>query len=290
MGYVQRQEESRMESSGFQHFILTRFNILLWNKSKDGRKVRTKKWLEHRFSLFEKYCQPSLKNQTCQDFEWIVLFDSMTPDSFKEKIEAYQKECPQLVPVFVEPENGWQFAEIFRKEIVKRLNAKRVLSTYLDNDDALNVRFVEDIQQRASTVSDGTFINYDDGYQYYTDDKFMMRVHYPSNHFVSVVESGNPATIKGIYGFGSHAIIEKMKGVKLECIKRQRMWCEVVHEKNVMNDAKILSVNMVRDDDLLRCEFAIDDIIKSGLGIYLFKFLPRYARTFVKRAKYFLTS
>ena len=169
---------------------------------------------------------------------------------------------------------------------MKRLKAKRALSTYLDNDDALNVMFVEDIQQRAREVSDGTFINYDDGYQYYADDKFMMRVHYPSNHFVSVVESGDGATIKGIFGYGGHASIEKIKGVKLECVKNLRMWCEVVHEKNVMNDAKILSFNMVRGNDLLRREFAIDDAVESGLGIYLFKFVPRYARTFVWRAKY----
>ncbi len=94
------------ESLDLQHFILTRFNILLWYKAKDGRKVRTTKWLEHRFLLFEKYCLPSIKSQTCQDFEWIVLFDSKTPDSFKERIDRYQKECQQLIPIFVEPEKG----------------------------------------------------------------------------------------------------------------------------------------------------------------------------------------
>lgn len=65
-----------------QHFILTRFNLLIFNKNKEGKKVRTIKWLEHRFMLFEKYCLPSVKNQTCQDFQWIVLFDSSTPERF----------------------------------------------------------------------------------------------------------------------------------------------------------------------------------------------------------------
>ena len=277
-----------MESSELQHFILTRFNVLLWNKAKDGRKVRTTRWLEHRFQLFEKYCLPSVKNQTLQKFEWIVLFDSMTPDSFKERIEGYQKECPQLRSVFVEPENGWRFAEIFRSEIVKRLKSKRVLTTYLDNDDALNVSFVEDLQRRALTVSYGTFINYDDGYQYYTDDKFMMRVHYPTNHFVSVVEKGESATLKGVFGFGSHATIEKIKGVKIECVKNLRMWCEVVHEKNMMNDAKFLTVYMVKDEDLLRNNFAVDDDVRYGIGIYVCRFLPRYIKTFVWRTKYYI--
>lgn len=117
-----------------RHFILTRFNLLLWQQDKEGQKVRTIKWLEHRFLLFEKYCLPSIKNQTCQDFEWIVLFDSTTPERFKERIISYQKDCPQFLPVYVEPENGRYFAEIFRKQIVKRINEndneKRVLTSY----------------------------------------------------------------------------------------------------------------------------------------------------------------
>ena len=43
-----------------QHFILTRFNILLWRKDKSGSPVRSREWLEHRFSLFERFCLPSL--------------------------------------------------------------------------------------------------------------------------------------------------------------------------------------------------------------------------------------
>lgn len=276
---------SSINISVYQHFILTRFNILLWNKAKDGRKVRTSKWLEHRFQLFEKYCLPSIKKQTCQNFEWIVLFDCMTPDTFKEKILHYQEVCPQLIPVYVEPENGWRFAEIFSSEIVKRLKANRVLSTYLDNDDALNVGFVEDLQLRVCNLNDGTFLFYDEGYQYYTEDKYMMRIVYTKNHFVSVVEEGNPNTLKGIFGYGSHYYINKIKGAKIEHIKGLPMWCEVVHEKNVMNDAKFLRSKMVRDEDLLRREFAIDETVQSGLGIYLFKFMPRYGRTFVRRAK-----
>lgn len=272
-----------------QHFLLTRFNILLWRQDKEGQKVRTTKWLEHRFTLFEKYCLPSIKNQTCQDFEWIVLFDSMTPDSFKERIACYQKDCPQLIPVFVEPENGRCFADIFRKEIVKRLKAKRVISTYLDNDDCLNIRFVEDLQHRVTTVSDGTFFYYDEGYQYYTEDKFMMQIHYPRNHFVSVVEQGNASIVKGVFGHGRHYYIDSIEGAKIEHIKTKPMWCEVVHEKNILNDANfMLHTKMVRDENRLRQEFAIDETVKYGIGIYLRRFLPRYIKTFGKRAKRFI--
>lgn len=275
-----------IDQTTLQHFILTRFNLLLWNRDKEGGKVRTIKWLEHRFELFEKYCLPSIKNQTCKVFEWIVLFDSSTPEKFKAKIAEYKNNCPQFIPVFVEPQNGRYFADIFRKEIVKLLSAKRVVSTYLDNDDALAVNFVEDLQRRVLAVKDGTFINYNDGYQYYSGGGFLMRIHYPTNHFVSVVEKGDPATVKGIFGYGGHAYIHTIKDVNIEHVRNVTMWCEVVHEKNMINDAFFLfKAKMICDDHVLKNEFGIDVIVKSGIGIYVSKFLPRYVKTFLRRAK-----
>lgn len=300
-----------MVSHRICHFILTRFNLLLWTKDKEGNKVRTKKWLEHRFYLFERYCLPSITSQTCKDFEWIVLFDSSTPDRFKERIKELQTKCPQLVPVFVEPEKGRYFAQIFLEEVRRRMGDysgllcskssknlkenqpekfqhfhKRVLTTYLDNDDALNIHFVEDLQRRAADLSDGTFIYYTEGYQLFTDHHYLMRIHYPRNHFASVVEDGNPATLKTIYGYGSHYYIDQIKGAKIEYVKDMPMWCEVIHEKNMGNDAYFLKAKMVRDAEILQREFALDETIKADIGLYFFRFLPRYLKTFVRRIGY----
>ena len=249
--------------------------------------MRTKKWLEHRFLLFERYCLPSVKGQTCKDFEWIVLFDSTTPEPFRQKIKDYQKECPQLVPVFVAPEEGRFFARIFRDETIKRINkGTRVLTTYLDNDDALNKRFVEDLQQRVSTMSDRTFVFYSDGLQFYTDHKYLMQIRYKRNHFASVIECDEPSEIKTIYGYGSHYYINQIKGAKIEYVDNLPMWCEVIHEKNMGNDAYFLKVKMVKDEEMLRRDFALDETVDYGLGLYLFRFLPRYGKTFIRRCRY----
>lgn len=269
-----------------QHFILTRFNLLLWNKDKEGHKVRTVKWLEHRFSLFEQYCFPSVKEQTSKNFTWIVLFDNTTPEKFKTKIAQYKKGCPQFVPVYVEPKNGCFFAEIFRAEVVKRLTADRVLTTYLDNDDAINVQFVEDLQQRVSSLSDGTFVYYSDGYQFYKDKKYLMRIRYKRNHFASVVERGEPSAVKTIYGYGSHYYINQIEGVRIEYVLDKPLWCEVIHEKNMGNDAYFLGAKMVRDSKKLRSDFAINETAKYGMGLYSFQFLPRYGKTFIRRCRY----
>lgn len=268
-------------------FLLTRFNLLLWEKDKEGKKVRSKVWLEHRFWLFEQYCLPSIAKQTCKEFEWVVLFDNTTPDDFKKRIGELQIKCPQLKPVFVEPEMGRYFSEIFRKEVAHRLaqSPGRVLTTYLDNDDALDIHFVEDIRRRASEQPDGTFIYYTDGYQFFTDHKYLMKIHYPRNHFVSVVENGNLSTVKTIYGYGSHYYIDKIKGASIEYVNNLPMWCQVVHEKNMGNDAYFLRAKMVNEKTLLINNYGIQEEVKHGAGLYLFRFLPRYAKTFIRRCK-----
>lgn len=276
-------------SQKIQHFILTRFNILLWRKAKDGNPVRTRVWLEHRFAIFEKYCLPSVMGQTCKAFQWIVLFDSTTPECFKDIIEAYRTVCPQFIPVYVEPREGCNFAQIFRSEVMKRLDADRVLTTYLDNDDALHLGFVEDIQRRAVGLPDGTFVNYNQGYQLFTDHKYVMQINFPRNHFMSIVESGAPNVLRTIYGYGSHYYINKIPDVKIEHIVELPMWCEVVHEKNMGNDAYFLfTAKMIDDSDLLRRDFGLNESVRYSYVLYLLKFLPRYVKTFIRRVKYFI--
>lgn len=275
-----------MNHCTIQHFILTRFNLLLWNKDKERKPVRTIKWLEHRFELFENYCLPSVNNQTCKDFEWIVLFDSSTPERFKNRITELQSICPQLIPVFVESKKGRWFAQVFRYEVIKRLHAERVITSYLDNDDALNVRYVEDMQRRAQALTNGTFVFYTEGYQFFTKYQYLLRINYRRNHFVSVVELGDPARVKTIYGYGSHYYIDRIKGAKIEYVKNLPMWCQVVHERNMGNDAYFLQVKMIKDAETLRRDFAIDKTVRHGASLYLFRFLPRYGKTFVRRIGY----
>ena len=274
--------------SALQHFILTRFNLRLWRQDKAGEPVRTREWLDHRFALFEHYCLPSLMSQTCGEFSWIVLFDSQTPDEYKQRIAGYQSRCPQLVPVYVEPKDGLYFADIFRREVVQRMNARRVLTTYLDNDDALHVRFVDDLQKRVAELRDGTFVFYSHGLQFYTDRSYAMQIQYPRNHFVSVVEQGQAATLRTIYGYGSHFYIHRLRGARIHYVEAEPMWCEVIHEKNMDNDAYFIRAHMMHDPDLLHRDFALDATLRHSLSLYLFRFLPRYAKHFLRRLRYHL--
>jgi hypothetical protein len=174
------------------------------------------------------------------------------------------------------------FSTGFRDEVVKRLNRERVLTTYLDNDDAFDIHFVEDIQSRVAELPDGTFITYDNGYQYFTDYNYVMSILYPRNHFISVIEEVG-IRVKTIYGYGSHYYIDKIPNARIEHVKNPPMWCEVIHEKNMGNDAYFLRAKMMSDQELLCRFFAIEETVQSGIGIYLFRFIPRYIKTFIRR-------
>jgi Protein of unknown function (DUF3118). len=275
--------------TSLQHFILTRFNIRIWRQDKSGNAVRTREWLENRCVLFEKYCLPSITHQTCKDFQWIVLFDDKTPEEFRKRIRDYQVQCPQLLPVFVAPEDGRDFGKIFRSVVLEHLSGRRVITTYLDNDDALDIHFVEDLQKRASGLADGTFVYYTNGYQYFTEFGLLLRINYRRNHFVSVIETGTAETVKTIFGYGSHYYIDKIPGAAIKYVEDRPLWCEVIHPRNMGNDAYfLLGAKMMRDEQILRRDFNIDETTCHGLALYAFRFIPRFFVVFFRRIKYFL--
>ena len=80
----------------YKHFVITRFNIRASYECKlknpdnnPMRRILDEDYLEERFSIFEKYTLPSMKQQTNQNFTWIILFHKNTPNSFKKKIEDF---------------------------------------------------------------------------------------------------------------------------------------------------------------------------------------------------------
>ena len=105
----------------FHHYILTRFNIRLFRYDKHGHSIDQESWIEERLKLFETYALPSVMGQTRQDFTWILLVDSKTPDSYRERMKSYRKCCPQIIYIAVNEQYGWHFANIFRQVVEKQL-------------------------------------------------------------------------------------------------------------------------------------------------------------------------
>ena len=90
------------------HYLLTRFNLALWIEDKNGAAIDREEWLKRRMALFETFCLPSVKGQTCQSFSWILLVDEGTPAVYREKIKTYRNLCPQIRFVVVKAEYAYK--------------------------------------------------------------------------------------------------------------------------------------------------------------------------------------
>ena len=160
----------------FRHFLLTKFNLGLYpadenqaHRDKSGQAPARDpdRWMAERLELFDMYCVPSVMNQSNKDFTWLVVFDAKTPSEHRERIERYRDDCV-LVPLFAESrcrDESHVVASRFKGKILRffhfeaalpavqdyiaqRLDedTKYVITTRLDNDDAIHSDFVRRVQ------------------------------------------------------------------------------------------------------------------------------------------------
>lgn len=274
-----------------EHYILTRFNLCLWTKDKKRNETRTNEWLKQRFELFEQFCLPSIINQTNQDFKWIVLFDVNTPDNYKNKIGEYEQMCKQLCPCFVRPNEGRYFVKVFREEINKRLkkDTDLLITTYLDNDDAIHRKFVEEIQQ-VEYKGCPTFASYLYGLQYYTELNIATYIPFFNNHFISLIERvSENRMFRTVYGYGSHGTVHKVQGTQMILIENtdQDRWVEVVHKANMDNDVRMtFKTKLVHDNNKLKNEYGLDiSLSNNARRIFMTSFLWRAFKEVMRHIK-----
>lgn len=162
MGRIARTHVMQQE----RHDIITRFNVNIYDIDFPNRLKDT--WLSLRFELFQKYCFPTLQAQENQNFTWLVLFDEQTPERYRTFINIYSK-YRNFIPVYCGSYKTIMPTVIKRmKEIA--LDVDWYVSTRLDNDDALSVKFVQCVQGVVSSLSkeqlkpsDTLYLNFTNG-------------------------------------------------------------------------------------------------------------------------------
>jgi hypothetical protein len=103
--------------------------------------------LAFRYSLFELTCLPSLLGQTVQDFDWFIIIDRDLPRAMRERLEALVGQRPRTHLHVYDPSEdltGTQWLLPYAPPQTSRL-----LTTLLDDDDALPADFVETLQRSA---------------------------------------------------------------------------------------------------------------------------------------------
>lgn len=214
----------------FSHFILTKFNVRSFPDLRPGCEPA---WLERRFGLFDRYCFPSVSNQSNQNFKWLVFFDVDTPDEFKQKIAAYATRWSNFVPIYLDcPLPYGEFPDEVRAIVRQQVpdDCEYLITTWLDNDDAIHKDYVQMIQDNFSQQESET-INFFFGYQL-ADGKLYFDFEL-ANHFISLVEKYNPESFNTCLCRPHKELYEVCKSAKKIFCKP--VWIEVVHGSNYMN-------------------------------------------------------
>jgi Putative rhamnosyl transferase len=272
----------------FNHLFLTKFNVRSFPEIRSGCDSA---WLENRFGLFDRYCFPSVSQQSNQNFRWVVFFDIDTPNEFKLKIKQYSLQWSNFIPVYLNfPLPYGSFSDEARKIVQDLINkdCKYLITTWLDNDDAIHKDYVQMIQNEFAEQECET-INFVFGYQL-SSNKLYFDFEM-ANHFISLVEKYVPESFHTCLCKPHKEIYKICKSAKKIICKP--VWIEVVHASNYMNvyrsgfrvySGKILNDFYVKFNTPLS---------KEGLGSFLIEqfkislFFPYYfLRKVFLRIKY----
>lgn len=220
-----------------KHFIATRFNLKPdnWKTAKDGSAIRTETWLEDRFDLFEKYCLPSVANQKNQRFQWLIFFDIDTPDKYRERIEKITSNYSNFITLYVD---GTKSIRPALKQFIHQTldpGDDFIITSRLDNDDAIHQEFVSTIQNLAIKKHE-TVIDLRKGYQMNLSNNSVeyRKFDNPFNPFISLVERSDKFdTVVARF----HK--DWSKSYSLIIYKNKPLWIEIIHKKNISNQPKL---------------------------------------------------
>jgi hypothetical protein len=218
----------------FKHILITRFNLSKrWKVDRAENSVLNKEWLDHRYQLFESFCFPSIKSQTCQNFEWWVYFDENLDTQYKIKNKELSEDFQNFIPKY---ENSYNDFEInMPKDLQIKLIKEGInwlITTRLDNDDVFAKDTVEIIQANAS-YNNLSLLEIPFGYTLEIKKISILRkVESYLNPFISLVEKvSNDSEIKSVY-FQEH---NKWKDIKKKIISKETQWIQIIHDRNVIN-------------------------------------------------------
>jgi hypothetical protein len=250
-----------MGTRSVSHFIITRFNLRAPGEA--GALQIDERYLGERMELFERFCVPTVRSQTRQDFKWLVLFAADTPAPFKARIERLA-EWPPFVPVYIAP--GTE--HVGRLVVAPYLDdsPRTLITTRLDNDDGLCRSYVEDIRRHAD-VQERTVLQFPRGFVWHRGRIYLDRQdHNAFSTLVEPLENGAHSPYLTIYK-GSHSELHRLG--RVVNVDDEPGWLQVIHGGNAENFVR----GSRRPIGELRRRFdvvlptAVDD--ETGAEIYL---------------------
>ncbi len=116
--------------------IITRFGI----------NMKDKEWYDYRYIVHKAFGQSCILNQTNQNFEWLICLDSNPAEDFllKLKNDFSNKYCKNIHLLHIQKNFILEYRNYIEENILTNETNKLII-VRKDDDDALNVNFIENI-------------------------------------------------------------------------------------------------------------------------------------------------
>jgi hypothetical protein len=151
---------SRM-GNRYWHVVITRFSYRSSAKDEAARRRAADDWgrridpldprrLELRFAVFEATCAPSLASQTTRKFDWLIIIDKGLSPAYRARLlKCVDPELTLYLHEFCETDDlaGSSWLENYAPE-----NTDYLVTTLLDDDDALPSNFIENIHSNIEPI------------------------------------------------------------------------------------------------------------------------------------------
>ena len=219
----------------FTHYLITRFNVPVeaWHSDKAGQQTLDDEWLDHRFELFERFCLPSVRQQTQQHFQWVLYFDSQTAPPFRKKIESCIELMPNTSLRYVADINA-MLSDL--RSLVGLSPSPYVMTTRLDNDDAIGNKFIQTLQDHFEEKNN-VILNLVGGFYYEAEQQVLTRMNAETcNPHLTLIEQilpkQEPMTV---LGFPHTAVPTEMT---IHHLREPGHWLKIIHPRNIKSRLK----------------------------------------------------
>jgi hypothetical protein len=218
------------------HLVLTKFCLPVPFSSRPGLHA-DEAWLAGRWSLFERFCLPSVLGRTEAPLHWLLLCWDGSPASLRERMAQLHSAHPQIVPVYL-PGQHDPIDVITAGQQAGVTLGRWLLTTRLDSDDAVGRTYLARVQTAAvrliteSTPPARAVINAPVGYQ--LDDGGALLQLDPANPFLSLLEdrtASEPRTVFAVPHTDLHALADR----SVQLFGAGAAWLQVVHGGNAEN-------------------------------------------------------
>lgn len=218
------------------HFLITRFNLKKadWERDKSNNVILDYMWIKNRIELFKNYCLPSVLGQSNSAFQWLIFVEKDSKEQIGELLELVEK-YHFIEVIFIDGYVQFQFS--ISRIIKQRVNRKsqKIITSRLDNDDALHKDFIREVQNNARNASHNTIISFPYGLclDIREPQRLADQFHH-LNQFISLVEKNEPyLKISTVY-INKH----NCWGRDYEVINNDRkgMWLQIAHDNNMINE------------------------------------------------------